>query len=95
MKNDLVALASTHRMYEGIARTSHVFNEILDRMYSSHKIDSTFSALGKAVGDDYNVSDRAFGMRAKQAISFEFFISLLQFYFPIRMQRLSTTFIAS
>lgn len=61
MKNDLVALASTHHMYEGIARTSHIFNEILDRMYSSHKIDSTFSALGKAIGDDYNVSDRAFG----------------------------------
>lgn len=28
-------------------------------MYSNQKIDSTFSALGKAVGDDYNVSDRA------------------------------------
>lgn len=64
MKNDLVALVDAHRMYEGFARTSHVFNEILEnRMYSSHKIDSTFSALGKAVGDDYNVSDRAFGTR--------------------------------
>lgn len=72
MKNDLVALVSTHRMYEGFARTSHVFNEIVDRMYSSHKIDSTFSALGKAVGDDYNVSDRAFGMSTKQTKNFKF-----------------------
>lgn len=58
MKNDF-ALISNHRMREGFP---HTFNEIIDRMYSSHKIDSTFAALGKAVGDDYNVSDRAFGM---------------------------------
>lgn len=31
----------------------------MERMYSSQKIDSTFSALGKAVGDDYNLSDRS------------------------------------
>lgn len=65
MRNNLVTLASDHCMYEGFARTTHVFNELIDRMYSSHKIDSTFSALGKAVGDDYNVSDRAFGMKKK------------------------------
>lgn len=53
-------------MYAGIARTSHVFNEIIDRMYSSHKIDSTFAALGKAAGDDYIVSDRAFGTSIKK-----------------------------
>lgn len=71
MKKDLVTTAtavtiSNNRMYEGFARASHVFNRIIDSMYSSDsnsKIDSTFSALGKAVGDDYNVSDRAFGMK--------------------------------
>lgn len=39
-----------------------IFSEITDKMYANHKIDGTFSALGKAVGDDYNVSDRAFGI---------------------------------
>lgn len=81
MKNDLVALVDTHRMYEGFTRTSHVFNEILDRMYSSHKIDNTFLALGKAVGDDYDVSDRAFGMRfelspVNNPYTFNFFFNL-------------------
>lgn len=59
MKNDLRETLTSHRMYEGISRRSQLFGEIMERMYSSQKIDSTFSALGKAVGDDYNVSDRA------------------------------------
>ncbi|XP_055295111.1 protein timeless isoform X3 [Sitodiplosis mosellana] len=46
-------------MYEGISRRSQLFGEIMERMYLSQKIDSTFLALGKAVDDEYNVSDRA------------------------------------
>lgn len=69
MKHNLVALQKeefNYSMYEGFARTSHVFNEIINKMYSSHKIENAFSALGKAVGDDYKVSDQAFGMFFKK-----------------------------
>lgn len=33
----------------------------MERMFSTQNIDGTFSELGKAVGDDYNISGRAFG----------------------------------
>lgn len=49
-----------HRMYEGISRRTQLFGEIMERMYSSQKIDSTFSALGKSIGDDYNVRRSVF-----------------------------------
>lgn len=63
MKNELVRLVSDqYRMYEGIPRRSQTFGDIVERMYSSQKIDRTFLALGKAIGDDYSVSDRALGM---------------------------------
>lgn len=66
MKNELVKSSnSCHCMYEGSNRNSAIFSEITDRMYANHRIDGTFSALGKAVGDDYNVSDRAFGIKKK------------------------------
>lgn len=43
-----------------IIRRSHQLSQIMERMYPQ-KIHSTFTALGKAVGDDYNVSERALG----------------------------------
>lgn len=43
-----------------ITRRSYQLSQIMERMYPQ-KIHSTFSALGKAVGDDYNVSDRPLG----------------------------------
>ncbi|XP_031617195.1 protein timeless isoform X2 [Contarinia nasturtii] len=60
MKNELRETLASHCMYEAVNRKSTLFSEITEKMYSSHlKIDSTFSALGKSVGDDYNVSDQA------------------------------------
>lgn len=49
-------------MYEGVTRGSQLFSEITEKMFCTQKIDSAFYALGKSVGDDYNVSDRALGM---------------------------------
>lgn len=48
-------------MYEGSSRKSQQFGDIMEKMYSTQKIDSTFLALGKSVGDDYKLSDRALG----------------------------------
>lgn len=66
-------------MYEGVARNSMLFSEITDRMYASQKIDGTFSALGKAVGDDYKVSDRAFGKTAASQLTESFWVSIVWF----------------
>lgn len=55
---------ASHHMYEGISRNSQQFSDIMEKMYSTQKIDKTFSALGKSVGDDYNVSDRALGSKS-------------------------------
>lgn len=59
MKSDFGETVNCRRIC--IARRPQLFSEIMERMYYSQKIDGAFYALGKAVGDDYNVSDRALG----------------------------------
>lgn len=67
MRHESEKSAASYHMYEGIARRSQLFGETMEKMYSTQKIDSTFSALGKSVGDDYNASDRALGMNKTNA----------------------------
>lgn len=57
MKNHLDEAVASRQPF---TRRSYQLSKIMERMYAQ-KIDSTFSALGKAIGDDYNVSDRALG----------------------------------
>lgn len=71
MKNDFGESVSGRRIC--IARRPKLFCEIMERMYSSQKIDGTFCALGKSIGDDYNVSDRALGMINNKLYFFFFF----------------------
>lgn len=59
MKTELRETLASRCMYKAVNRNSTLFSKITERMYSSHNIDSIFSALGKAVGDDYHVSDQA------------------------------------
>lgn len=75
-------------MYESIVENPTVFSEITDRMYSRQKIDSTFSALGKTVGDDYNVSDRAFGRLNKGFLEV---VLVIIIYFSIQMLLMKST----
>lgn len=75
-------------MYESIVENPTVFSEITDKMYSRQKIDSTFSALGKTVGDDYNVSDRAFGRLNK---GFMEVVLVIIIYFSIQMLSMKST----
>lgn len=62
MKSELLnTLSNCYCIYEDPDMHSTRFGKITDKMYASQKMDSTFTALGKAVGEDYNVSDRALG----------------------------------
>lgn len=49
-------------MYEGISRKTQVFSKIMERMYSTQKIDNIFLALREVAADDYKVSDQALGI---------------------------------